>query len=51
MKNSKGLTIIQLMVIILIAGIVGSVVVRFIIDKRCENNPSSTLCQSRKLAR
>jgi hypothetical protein len=45
-----GLTIIQLMVMLLIAGIAGALVVEFIIDKRCEDNPPVKLCMERKVA-
>lgn len=50
-KAARGLTLIQLMFILLIAGIVGTLVVRFIIDKRCESDPSTSLCQDRKPAK
>jgi uncharacterized protein YneF (UPF0154 family) len=51
MKKENGLTIVQLMVLLLIAGVVGSFLVEFIIDKRCEDNPSTALCANRKAAR
>jgi Tfp pilus assembly protein PilE len=44
MKRPKGLTIIQLMVILLIAGIVASFVVKVIKDKRCEADPTRVIC-------
>jgi len=47
----KGLTIIQLMVVLFIAGIVGWIVVDVIIDKRCEADPSKPMCVERKAAR
>jgi hypothetical protein len=47
MKKMKGLTIIQLMVLLFFVGIVGSIVVNLIIDKRCEDNPKTELCISR----
>lgn len=50
LKRMKGLTIIQLMFVLLIAGIVGSFVVNVIIDKRCESDPSRALCADRKAA-
>ena len=39
----RGFTIIQIMLILFIVGIMGSVIVNFIIDKRCEEDPSSML--------
>jgi hypothetical protein len=47
MKQPKGLTIIQLMVILIIAGIVGSVIVDIIIDKLCEAAPTKQICTNR----
>lgn len=44
MRRMKGLTIIQLMVVLLVAGIIGKVVVNLLIDKRCENSSSIKLC-------
>lgn len=43
----SGLTIIQLMLVLLIAGVLGSVAVNYIIDKRCENVPALSLCKNR----
>jgi Tfp pilus assembly protein PilE len=51
MNRMKGLTIIQLMVVLLIAGIVTKIAVAFLIDKRCENSASTQLCADRKGAR
>ena len=51
MKKAKGLTIIQLMVVLFIAGIVGWIVVDVIIDKRCEADPAKPICAERKAAR
>lgn len=45
--HQKGLTIIQLMIILLIAGLVGSYAVDFLIDKRCEASPDKTMCEER----
>lgn len=50
MRKAKGLTIVQLMVVLLIAGIVGWFVVDIIIDMRCEADPSKALCADRKAA-
>lgn len=44
MKRMQGLTIIELMVVLLIIGIVGKVAVDLLIDKRCESHPSIPLC-------
>jgi hypothetical protein len=51
MRQAKGITIVQLMVVLLIVGIVGLFVVEFIIDKRCEADPSKQLCVDRKAAK
>jgi hypothetical protein len=50
MKQARGFTIIQLMVTLLIAGIVGWFVVDFIIDKRCEGDDSTPMCVQRHAA-
>jgi hypothetical protein len=47
MKKIKGLTIIQTMIVLLIVGIVGWFLVEFIIDKRCEAEPSRPICGDR----
>lgn len=44
----RGLTIIQTMLILLVVGIVGSVVVNYLVDKRCSENPKLEMCASRK---
>ncbi|WP_334187723.1 type II secretion system protein [Noviherbaspirillum sp.] len=44
MTKHSGFTIIQLMVVLLIAGLAGSFLINAIIEKRCESDPSSTLC-------
>jgi Tfp pilus assembly protein PilE len=43
-KKQNGLTIIQLMVVLLVAGIIGSLAVNAIIDYRCKNNPTASIC-------
>jgi ABC-type siderophore export system fused ATPase/permease subunit len=43
-KRQNGLTIIQLMVLLLIAGIVGSLLLKGIIEHRCQSDPSASLC-------
>ncbi len=45
--HQKGLTIIQLMMILLVAGLVGSYVVDFLIDKRCASSPNTLSCEQR----
>jgi hypothetical protein len=50
MKNEKGLTIIQLMFLLLAVGIVGALFVDLLIDKRCEGGTSSKLCLNRSQA-
>lgn len=47
MKQAKGLTIIQLMIVLLVLGIVASIVVDAVIDKRCEAYPRIELCTDR----
>lgn len=47
MKRDGGFTIIQIMVVLFIAGIVVWAATETIIDKRCEDNPSAALCASR----
>jgi Tfp pilus assembly protein PilW len=48
MKRMKGLTIVQLMVVLLLAGLVAKIVIEVLIDKRCESDPSTQLCADRK---
>jgi hypothetical protein len=48
MNRMKGLTIIQLMVTLLVAGIVGKILLDVLIAKRCESKPSLPLCVDRK---
>jgi hypothetical protein len=45
--RARGLTIIQLMVILLFAGIAATVVVRLLIDKRCASEPQAKICLNR----
>ncbi|WP_168798668.1 MULTISPECIES: hypothetical protein [Oxalobacteraceae] len=47
----KGITIIQLMILLFIAGIVGALVVRLLIDKRCEAGGPEKLCMDRNAIR
>ncbi|MDB5856074.1 MAG: hypothetical protein JWR22_4115 [Herminiimonas sp.] len=44
MLRQSGLTIVQLMVVLLIAGAVGKFAVEFIIARRCDNAAASALC-------
>jgi Tfp pilus assembly protein PilW len=48
MNRMKGLTIIQLMVTLLVAGIVGKILIDVLVAKRCDSNPSTQLCVDRK---
>jgi Tfp pilus assembly protein PilE len=43
-KKQNGLTIIQLMVLLLVAGIIGSIAVSTIIDYRCKSDPTASIC-------
>ncbi|HEX8883306.1 MAG TPA: hypothetical protein VF797_02315 [Noviherbaspirillum sp.] len=43
-KTQKGLTIVQLMVLLLIAGIVGSLLLKIIIEHRCQSDQSASIC-------
>ena len=44
MNNSKGWTIIQTMVALLIAGVVAAFAVDWVIEKRCEEDGSRWIC-------
>jgi hypothetical protein len=48
MKRMKGLTIVQLMVVLLLAGIIAKIAVDILIGWRCDSNPSIQLCADRK---
>lgn len=48
MKRQQGLTIIQIMALLLIAGVLGSVIVKYLIEDRCESDPSRTVCTKNK---
>lgn len=43
-KRMHGLTIVQLMLVLLVAGILGRLVVDFVIEKRCEAGLSTVSC-------
>lgn len=45
--SERGWTIVQTMVALLIAGIVAAVVVELIIDRRCEADPTRSICAER----
>lgn len=47
-KRMRGLTIVQTMLILLIVGIAGSLLLNYIIDKRCEAEPSREMCANRQ---
>ena len=51
MKSMDGLTIVELMVMLLIVGVVATFAVNYIIDKRCEDEPSRQLCRDRAAAK
>ncbi|WP_164931906.1 hypothetical protein [Janthinobacterium sp. 17J80-10] len=44
----RGLSIIQTMVILAIIGIVGSLLANYVIDKRCEAEPTREICARRQ---
>jgi type II secretory pathway pseudopilin PulG len=45
--KQQGWTIIQTMIALVIAGIVGTIVVRAIIDMRCEEDATRPICTKR----
>lgn len=47
-RRMRGLTIVQTMLILLVVGIAGSLLVNYIIDKRCEAEPSREICARRQ---
>lgn len=47
-KTMRGLTIVETMLILLVVGIIGSVVLNYLVDKRCTENPQLEMCKSRK---
>lgn len=47
-KKMRGLTIIQTMVILAIIGIAGSLLANYILDKRCEAEPTREICAKRQ---
>lgn len=50
-RHSKGLTIVQLMIIIGVVGIIATVVADLVIDKRCKDEPTAMLCKDRTAPR
>jgi hypothetical protein len=46
--RQTGLTLIQVMVIFLIVGALGSGLINYFLDKRCESDPGSTVCTDRR---
>lgn len=44
MKKQTGLTIIKLMILLLIAGVVGSLLINALIKHRCLTDPGSQMC-------
>jgi prepilin-type N-terminal cleavage/methylation domain-containing protein len=49
-KNQNGLTIIELMVVLLFAGIAGSFALNAIIEHRCERDPAASICAKKPAA-
>ncbi|WP_156396397.1 hypothetical protein [Noviherbaspirillum sp. Root189] len=45
--KQQGWTIIQTMIVLLILGIVGTIAVRAIIDMRCEEDATRSICAKR----
>jgi hypothetical protein len=45
-----GITLIQLMMLLLALGIIGFFIVDLIIDKRCEEQPQRPVCTDRRAA-
>lgn len=50
MKKQTGLTIIKLMVLLLIAGIVGSLLISALIRHRCLADPDAQMCAAKSAA-
>ncbi|NEX59645.1 type II secretion system protein [Noviherbaspirillum galbum] len=50
-RNQRGLTIIQLMVVLFALGIIGYLAVDFLIDQRCADSPQASLCADRRPSR
>lgn len=44
LNRQNGLTIIELMLVLLIAGIAGSFALNAIIEHRCERDPAASIC-------
>lgn len=47
-QGMGGLTIVQTMLILLVVGIVGSIVIDYVIDKRCQAEPTREMCAKRQ---
>lgn len=47
-RKMRGVTIVQTMVILAIIGIVGSLLANYILDKRCEAEPTREICADRR---
>lgn len=45
--RQSGLTLIQVMVIFVIVGVLGSTVVNYLVDKRCETEATASICTDR----
>ncbi len=48
LHHIKGLTIIQMMILLFFAGIAAALLVDFLVELRCEGNPAIKLCMDRK---
>lgn len=47
-QRMRGLSIVQTMLILLVVGIVGSIVIDYVIDKRCQAEPTREMCAKRQ---
>ncbi len=46
--RQSGLTLIQIMLIFIVVGIIGSTIANYVIDKRCESQPTASICTDRQ---
>jgi hypothetical protein len=51
MKNQAGITIIKLMLLLLIAGILGSLSISVLIRHRCLTDPAEQMCTEKSATR
>lgn len=45
--RQSGLTLIQVMLIFVLVGVLGSTVVNYMLDERCADEPSSVVCSEK----